>query len=61
MKKVLKFEAEGQELANFLKSLEQLIQTEKDRNNFLLIECFWFLITNKLEQSKFKLEENIGI
>ena len=53
-KKVLKFEAEGQEFAKFLRSREQFIQTE----------CFWtcswrFLISNKLEKLKF--EKIIGI
>ena len=32
-KKLLKFEAEGQELAKFLQLLEQFIQTEKGQNN----------------------------
>ena len=32
--KVLKFEAEGREFANFLKSLEQFIQAVKGQNNF---------------------------
>ena len=32
--KLLKFEAEGQELAKFLRSLEQFIQTVKGQNNF---------------------------
>ena len=32
--KLLKFEAEGQEFANFLRSLEQFIQTVKGQNNF---------------------------
>ena len=32
--KLLKIEAEGGEFANFLRSLEQFIQTEKDQNNF---------------------------
>ena len=32
--KVLKFEAEGWEFANFLKSLEQFIQTVIGQNNF---------------------------
>ena len=31
--KLLKFEAEGQELAKFLQLLEQFIQTEKGQNN----------------------------
>ena len=30
----LKFQAEGQEFAKFLRSLEQFIQTEKGQNNF---------------------------
>ena len=33
-KKGLKFEAEGQDLAKFLRSLEQFIQTVKGQNNF---------------------------
>ena len=32
--KLLKFEAGGRELANFLRSLEQFIQTVKFQNNF---------------------------
>ena len=32
--KLLKFEAEGQEFAKFLRSLEQFIQTVKVQNNF---------------------------
>ena len=32
--KLLKFNAEGQEFATFLRSLEQFIQTVKDQNNF---------------------------
>ena len=31
--KLLKFEAEGRELAKFLRSLEQFIKTEKGQNN----------------------------
>ena len=31
---LLKFEAEGQELAKFLRSFEQFIQTEKGQNSF---------------------------
>ena len=33
--KLLKFEAEGQEFAKFLRSLEQFIQTVKGQNSFL--------------------------
>ena len=32
--KLLRFEAEGQEFANFLRSLEQFVQTVKGQNNF---------------------------
>ena len=32
--KLLKFKAEGQEFAKFLRSLEQFIQTVKGQNNF---------------------------
>ena len=32
--KVLKIEAEGQDFAKFLRSLEQFIQTVKGQNNF---------------------------
>ena len=32
--KLLKFEAEGREFAEFLRSLEQFIQTVKGQNNF---------------------------
>ena len=64
--KLLKFEAEGQEFAKLLRSLEQFIQTVKGQNNFWLqnafLTCSWrFLISNKLEQLEFKLEKNIGI
>ena len=33
-KKLLKLEAEGQDFANFFRSLEQFIQTVKGQNNF---------------------------
>ena len=52
-----KFESEGQEFDNILRSLEQFIQTLK-QNAFLT--CFWrFLRSNSLEQ--FKLEKIIEI
>ena len=48
--KLLKFEAEGREFAQFLRSV-------KGQNN-----CSWrFLRSNELEQLKFKLENIIGI
>ena len=64
--KLLKFEAEGQEFTNLLRSLEQYIQTVKGQNNFREQNAFLtcscrFLISNKLEQLGFKLEKNIGI
>ena len=63
---LLKFEAESQEFAKFLRSLEQLIQTVKGQNNFwqknAFLTCSWrFLISNKFEQLEFKLEKIIGI
>ena len=33
-KKILKFEAEGREFANILRSLEQYVRTVKGQNNF---------------------------
>ena len=60
----MRFEAEGREFENFLRSLEQFIQTVKGQNNFLVTECFVNLfleVSNKLEQLYFKLEKNIGI
>ena len=53
--KLLKFEAEGREFAQFLRSLEQFIQTVKGQkffqNRMLFLTCSWrFLISKKLEQ-----------
>ena len=64
--KLLKFEAEGQEFAKLLRSLEQFIQTVKGWNNFWQQNSFLtfslrFLVSNKIEQSEFKLEKIIGI
>ena len=67
--KLLKFEAEGQEFAKILRSLEQFIQTVKavkGQKNFwepnAFLTCSWrFLISNKLEHLKFKLEKIIGM
>ena len=58
----MKFEAEGREFAEFLRSLEQFIQTVNGQNNFWLqnafLTCSWrFLRPNKLEQLEFKLEK----
>jgi hypothetical protein len=57
--KLLKFEAESQEFAKILSSLEQFIQTVKFQNNFFaFLTCFWmFLISNELEQLELKLEK----
>ena len=41
--KLLKFEAEGQEFAKFLRPLEQFIQTVKGQNNFWVTEYFFNL------------------
>ena len=59
-KKLLTFEAEDREFAKTLRPLKQFVQTVKGQNNFLT--CSWrFLISKKLEQLKFKLENIIGI
>ena len=65
-KNILKFEAEGWEFANILRSLEQFIETVKGQNNFwwqnAFLTCSWrFLRYNKLEQLEFQLEKKIGI
>ena len=57
-----KKKAEGREFAKLLRSLEQLIQTVKGRNNFwrqnAFLTCSWrFLRSQKIEQIK----KNIGI
>jgi hypothetical protein len=64
--KLLKFEAEDWDFAKYLRSLEQFVQTDKGQKNFWLQNVFltfsWrFLIDNKLEQFKFKLEKITGI
>ena len=38
--KLLKFQAEGQEFANILRSLEPFIRKVEGQNNFLGTECF---------------------
>ena len=61
--KLLKFEAEGREFSNFLRLIEQSIQTVKGQNNFwykqnAFLTCSWrFLRYDKLEQFEFKLKE----
>ena len=65
-KKLLKFEAEGQEFAKILRSLEKFVRTEKGQNNFWRQNAFLtcslrFLRYNELEQLQFKLEKIIGI
>ena len=62
----LKFEAEGQEFAKFLRSLEQFVQMVIGQNNFwqqnAFLTCSWrFLRSNELEQLEFKLEKNMRI
>ena len=65
-RKLLEFEAEGQEFAKFLRSLAQFIQTGSERSEQFsvtaFLTCSWrFLIPNKLEQLEFKLEKIIRI
>ena len=57
--KLLKFKAECYEFANFLRLLEQFIQTVQGQNKEnAFLTCFWrFLISNKLEQLESKLEK----
>ena len=57
--KLLKFEAEGREFANFLGyNLDQFIQKVKGQNAFLT--CSWrFLIPKELEQLGFILKKNV--
>ena len=60
---LLKFEAEGREFANFLRSLEQFIQTAKGQNNFeteFLTYSWWLFRSNKLEQLYCNLQKIIG-
>ena len=59
--KLLKFEAEGQEFVKILNSerYEQVLVTKCFFNLFL--EDSHSLISNKLEQLEFKLENIIGI
>ena len=65
--KLLKFEAEGQEFARFWRLLNRTVYLNSERSEqFLVTECFltcfWrFMISNKLEQLEFKLENIIGI
>ena len=64
--KLLKFEAEGQEFAKKLGSVEQFIETVKSQNIFWwqnsFLTCSWrFLRSNKSEQLEFKLEKIIWI
>ena len=40
--KLLKFEAEGQEFAKFVRSLEQFIGTVKGQNNFWYLKEWFF-------------------
>ena len=63
--KLLIFDAEGQEFAKILKSLEQLMQTVKGQNIFwqqnAFLICSWrFLICNNLGQLEFKLKKILG-
>ena len=56
----MKFEAEDQEFAKFLRSLEKIIQTVKGQNKNAFLTCSWsFLRSNVLEQFDFKFEKII--
>ena len=63
--KLLKFEAEAREFANF--EISRRICSNSERSeHFLVTECiltcsYSFLRSNKLEQLEFKLEKIIGI
>ena len=62
----MKFEAEGQEFANILRSLEQFISNSERSEQCLVTEYVFNLFlevsrSNKLEQLGLKLENNIGI
>ena len=58
----MKFEAEGQEFAKILRSLEQFVRTMKGQINFWYLNAFLscyrrFLRYDKLEKLEFKLEK----
>ena len=60
------FEAEGREFAKLFEITRTIYSSSERLEQFLVTECFltcsWrFLISNKLEQLKFKLEKIIGI
>ena len=57
--KLLKFEAEGREFANFLRLLEQFIQTVKGQNNFWNRMLFWLIPGGFSDM--FEFEKIIGI
>ena len=64
--KLLKFEAEGQDFAKLLRSIEKFIQAVKDQSSFWQQNAFLtcsrrFLISKKLDQLEFKSEKIIGI
>ena len=52
--KLLKIEAEGREFANFLRSLEQFIQTVKGLNNVFDFGAFSYLINQNNQNSNWK-------
>ena len=67
LEKKLKFEAEVQEFAKILRSLEKFIETVTGQNNYwfqnvIFLNCSWrFLISSKLEKLEFKSEKTIAI
>ena len=51
--KLLKFEAEGQEFAKSLRSLEQFIQTVKGQNNFAFLLCSWMFLIYSINENNY--------
>ena len=61
IEKLLKFEAEGQEFANVLRSLEQFIQAVKGPNLFLSVtENFFNLFLEVYHVSKIRTTGKVG-
>ena len=59
-KNLSKLEAEGQEFAKILRSLEQFFRTVKGQSNYDFLTCSWrFLRSNKLEHLQFKKEKKM--
>ena len=64
--KLLKFKAEGRELAKIFEITGTIYANSERSEQFLITECFFtccwkFLSSNKSEHLEFKLEKIIGI